>query len=82
MLEGEEDATEDDEQHSGFATALNRSGLINLSLPFIAFFRTVEPKARTLPLVIHHRDKIVEAVCSALKSNQKDVELSGETILE
>lgn len=81
MLEGEEEAGED-ETHSLFGTALARSSLINLSLPFLAFSRPVQPKARSLPLVIHHRQAIVEAICSVLRSSSKEVELCGETILE
>lgn len=81
MLEGEDEAGED-ETHSLFGTALGRSSLINLSLPFIAFSRSIEPKTRSLPLVIHHREVIVEAVCSALRSSAHDIELCGETILE
>jgi U3 small nucleolar RNA-associated protein 20 len=81
MLEGEEEAGTD-ETHSLFAHSLSRSALINLSLPFIAFSRNVEPKARSLPLVIHHRHAIVTAICSAMRGAQKDVELCGEAILE
>jgi U3 small nucleolar RNA-associated protein 20 len=81
MLEGEDEAGED-ETHSLFGTALGRSSLINLSLPFIAFSRSIEPKTRSLPLVIHHREAIVEAVCRVLRSSAHDIELCGETILE
>lgn len=81
MLEGEEEA-EGDETHSLFGTALGRSALINLTLPFIKFSRQVEPRSRSLPLVIHHREKIVGAICEALKGPQAEVELCGEAILE
>lgn len=82
MLEGEDDDSKDDETHSLFAHSLQTSQLINLTLPFIAFSRSVSSKARSLPLVIHHRQAIVQAVCEALKGNQHDVELCGEAILE
>lgn len=81
MLE-DEAAAGDDETHSLFAHALATSQQLNLSLPFIAFSRQVEPKSRSLPLVTHHREAIVAAVCSALRSPQADVALSGEHILE
>lgn len=81
MLEGEEEAA-DDQTHSLFGTGLQRSALINLTLPFIKFFRAVEPRSRSLPLVIHHREMIVGAICEALKGPQHDVELCGESILE
>lgn len=82
MLEGEDETTKDDQTHSLFAHALQTSQLINLTLPFLKFSRSIEPKARSLPLVIHHRAAIVQAVCEALKGNQHDVELCGEAILE
>lgn len=81
MLEGEDQAG-DDEAHSLFSHALAASAQLNLSLPFIAFSRSVEPKARSLPLVIHHRQAIIHAICSALKRPHSEVELSGEHILE
>lgn len=81
MLEDEAQAG-DDETHSLFAHALATSAQLNLSLPFIAFSRQVEPKARSLPLVIHHREAIVAAVCAALRGPETAVALSGEHILE
>ncbi len=81
MLEREEEA-EGDDQHSLFGNALANTQLINLSLPFIAFSRNIEPKTRSLPLVVHHRHAIVQAICYALKGSKRDVELCGEHILE
>lgn len=81
MLEGEEDA-DGNEAHSLFGHALAQSQLNNLSLPFVAFYRKVESKSRSLPLVVHYRNDIVEAICLALRADQKDVELCGQTILE
>ncbi|KAI5475348.1 Armadillo-type fold domain containing protein [Pseudohyphozyma bogoriensis] len=81
MLE-DEAAGVDDETHSLFGHALATSALLNLSLPFTAFSRVVEPKSRSLPLVIHHRDAIVTAICAALRAKQSDLELSGEHILD
>lgn len=81
MLEGD-DAAGVDETHSLFAHALTTSALLNLSLPFIAFSRSIEPKARSLPLVIHHRQAIVAAICSTLRGKKNDVELCGEQVLE
>ncbi|GAA5956052.1 hypothetical protein JCM21900_002578 [Sporobolomyces salmonicolor] len=81
MLEGEEEA-KDDEMHSLFGHALQQSLLINLSLPFGRFFKKVEKSARSLPLVVHFRKDLVEAVCEVLAGPTKDVELCGETILD
>ncbi|KAK4705352.1 hypothetical protein P7C70_g863, partial [Phenoliferia sp. Uapishka_3] len=81
MLE-DEAAAGDDETHSLFAHALATSAQLNLSLPFIAFSRAVESKSRSLPLVIHHREVIVQAVCSALRGPQVDVALCGEHIMD
>lgn len=80
MLEGDEEGV--DESHSLFSHALSTSALLNLSLPFIAFSRSIEPKARSLPLVIYNRQAIVEAICIALRGKKGDVELCGEGILE
>lgn len=81
MLEGE-DAGGVDESHSLFAHALTTSALLNLTLPFIAFSRSLYTKARSLPLVIYHRHAIVQAICLALQGKKADVELCGEQILE
>ncbi|KAK4055206.1 U3 snoRNP protein [Microbotryomycetes sp. JL201] len=83
MLEGEDEAlATDNEAHSLFGHALAQSHLNNLSLPFVKFYRAVEPKARSLPLVVHYRDDIVLAICSSLTLPLHDVELCGETILD
>ncbi|KAM0793473.1 hypothetical protein ACM66B_000915 [Microbotryomycetes sp. NB124-2] len=83
MLEGEDEAlAQDNEAHSLFGHALAQSHLNNLSLPFVKFYRSVEPKARSLPLVVHYRDDIVDAICSSLTLPLTDVELCGETILD
>jgi U3 small nucleolar RNA-associated protein 20 len=81
MLEGEEEA-EDDAMHSLFGHALAQSQLINLSLPFVRFSKKVEKWSRSLPLVIHYRRELIEAVCDALNGGIKDAELLGESILE
>jgi len=81
MLEREEEA-EGDDQHSLFGHALANTQLINLSLPFIAFSRSIEPKTRSLPLVVHHRHAIVQAICYAMRASKREVELCGEHILE
>ncbi|GAA5862548.1 hypothetical protein JCM1840_004222 [Sporobolomyces johnsonii] len=81
MLEGEDEA-KDDEMHSLFGHALQQSLLINLSLPFGRFSKKVEKSARSLPLVVHFRKDLVEAVCEVLAGPTKDVELCGETILD
>ncbi|KAM0753788.1 hypothetical protein T439DRAFT_163472 [Meredithblackwellia eburnea MCA 4105] len=81
MLEREDEAG-DDNSHSLFANALNTTALLNLSIPFVSFSRSVEPKARSLPLVIHHRSAIVQAICVALSAPQPDLELSAENILD
>lgn len=70
------------ETHSLFSHALNASCLLNLSLPFIAFYRSLEPKCRSLPLVIHNRDTIVKIICATLRGPTTQVELCGETLLE
>ncbi|GAA5969246.1 hypothetical protein JCM11641_007524 [Rhodosporidiobolus odoratus] len=81
MLEGEEEA-EDDTMHSLFGHALAQSQLINLSLPFVRFSKKVEKWTRSLPLVVHFRKEITEAVCEAMSSGTKDLELLGETLLD
>ncbi|BGP21593.1 armadillo-type fold domain containing protein [Rhodotorula toruloides] len=81
QLEGEDDAQEDD-MHTLFGHALQQSQLIDLSLPFGRFSRKVDRWSRSLPLVVHYREEIVEAVCEVLSSGSKDVELCGETILD
>ncbi|GAA6006564.1 hypothetical protein JCM10207_004975 [Rhodosporidiobolus poonsookiae] len=81
MLEGEDDA-DDDSMHSLFGHALTQSQLLNLSLPFVRFTKKVEKWTRSLPLVVHFRKEIVEAVCEALSNGAKDVELLGETVLD
>lgn len=72
----------DDETHSLFYHALSASCLLNLSLPFIAFYRSIESKSRSLPLVIHHKEFIIKIICSSLRAPTAQVELCGETILE
>lgn len=81
MLEGEDEGKED-EMHSLFGHALHQSLLINLSIPFNRFNRNIEKSARSLPLVVHFRKEIVEAVCETLAGPSNEVELCGETILE
>ncbi|GAA5897320.1 hypothetical protein JCM6882_001857 [Rhodosporidiobolus microsporus] len=81
MLEGEDEA-EDDAMHSLFGHALAQSQLINLSLPFVRFSKKVEKWSRSLPLVLHFRQELVEAVCEALSSGTHEVELLGETLLD
>ncbi|EGU13301.1 hypothetical protein RTG_00465 [Rhodotorula toruloides ATCC 204091] len=81
QLEGEDEAQEDD-MHTLFGHALQQSQLIDLSLPFGRFSRKVDKWSRSLPLVVHYKKEIVEAVCEALSSGSKDVELCGETILD
>ncbi|GAA5886649.1 hypothetical protein JCM16303_001398 [Sporobolomyces ruberrimus] len=81
MLEGEDEGKED-EMHSLFGHALHQSLLINLSIPFNRFNRKIEKSARSLPLVVHFRKEIVEAVCETLAGPSNEVELCGETILD
>ncbi|GAA5834879.1 hypothetical protein JCM11251_002051 [Rhodosporidiobolus azoricus] len=81
MLEGEDEA-EDDTMHSLFGHALAQSQLINLSLPFVRFSKKVEKWSRSLPLVVHFRKELVEAVCEALSNGMHDTELLGETVLD
>ncbi|KAJ8296970.1 U3 small nucleolar RNA-associated protein 20 [Rhodotorula toruloides] len=81
QLEGEDEAQEDD-MHTLFGHALQQSELIDLSLPFGRFSRKVDKWSRSLPLVVHYKKEIVEAVCEVLSSGSKDVELCGETILD
>jgi U3 small nucleolar RNA-associated protein 20 len=81
MLEGEEEGKED-EMHSLFGHALQQSLLINLSIPFNRFNRKIEKSTRSLPLVVHFRKEIVEALCEVLAGPSNEVELCGETILE
>lgn len=80
-IEGE-DAAGVDETHSLFSHSLGASCLLNLTLPFIAFFRLLEPRSRSLPLVVYHREAIVKTICSTLRGKTSDVELCGESILE
>ncbi|BGP36520.1 U3 snoRNP protein [Rhodotorula kratochvilovae] len=81
MLEGEDEADADD-MHTLFGHALQQSQLINLSLPFIRFTRTVERMSRSLPLVVHYRRELIEAVCELLSSGSKELELAGESVLD
>ncbi|GAA5994163.1 hypothetical protein JCM5350_006337 [Sporobolomyces pararoseus] len=81
MLEGEEEGRED-EMHSLFGHALHQSLLINLSIPFNRFNRKIEKSTRSLPLVVHFRKEIVEAICEVLAGPSHEVELCGETILD
>ena len=80
-LEGD-DAGGVDETHSLFSHSLGASCLLNLTLPFIAFFRSLEPLSRSLPLVVHHRENIVKTICATLRASPASVELCGESILE
>ncbi|GAA6011855.1 hypothetical protein JCM11491_000772 [Sporobolomyces phaffii] len=81
MLEGEDEGKED-EMHSLFGHALQQSLLINLSIPFNRFNRKIEKWTRSLPLVVHFRKDIVEALCEVLAGPSHEVELCGETILD
>lgn len=80
-LEGD-DADGVDETHSLFSHSLGASCLLNLTLPFISFFRSLEPCSRSLPLVIHHRERIIKTICATLRGPAASVELCGETILD
>ncbi|GAA5945352.1 hypothetical protein JCM3775_002195 [Rhodotorula graminis] len=81
MLEGE-DIAEGDDMHTLFGHALQQSQLINLSLPFVRFSRKVERMSRSLPLVVHYRRDLVQAICEVLSGGSKEVELAGETVLD
>ncbi|GAA5903256.1 hypothetical protein JCM8208_002254 [Rhodotorula glutinis] len=81
MLEGE-DVADGDDMHTLFGHALQQSQLINLSLPFVRFSRKVERMSRSLPLVVHYRRDLVQAVCEVLSGGSKEVELAGETVLD
>lgn len=81
MLESEDEA-EDDATHSLFGHALANSAQLNLSLPFARFYKALEPLSRSLPLVVHHRERIVKQLCQALLAPRNEIELAGETILE
>ena len=80
-LEGD-DAGGVDETHSLFSHSLGASCLLNLTLPFIAFFRSLEPLSRSLPLVVYHRENIIKTICATLRASPASVELCGESILE
>ena len=81
MLESEDEA-EDDPTHSLFGHALANSVELNLSLPFVKFYRATEPLSRSLPLVVHHKERIVRQICQALTAPRNEIDLAGETILE
>lgn len=49
-----------------FASALQDASLGNLSIPFNKLYRTIEPWSRSLPLLVHHKEKIIDACCAAL----------------
>ncbi|KAK4057573.1 U3 snoRNP protein [Microbotryomycetes sp. JL221] len=81
----DEDEDDDDERNSRtlFGQALRQSQLNNLSLPFVMLCRKLEPKTRSLPLVVHYKHDIVYELCSSLSQQPlKDIELCGQTVLD
>lgn len=69
-------------QQTLFGTALESTTLLNLSRPFVTFWRKTEKISKSLPLVVHHRDEIVDALCEGLRAPPGDLLLVGETLLE
>lgn len=49
-----------------FSSALKNATLENLSIPFTKLYRTIEPITRSLPLLLHHKDQVINACCAAL----------------
>ncbi|KDN51355.1 hypothetical protein K437DRAFT_233377 [Tilletiaria anomala UBC 951] len=49
-----------------FGTALATWRELNLSSPFVNFLRIALPKAQSLPLLLHHRDELVDALIGLL----------------
>lgn len=50
-----------------FSQALSRAALSDLSLPLQQLNRRVAKLSRSLPLLVHHREEVVEAVCRTLR---------------
>ncbi|EGG04265.1 uncharacterized protein MELLADRAFT_108574 [Melampsora larici-populina 98AG31] len=49
-----------------FSPALKNATLENLSIPFTKLYRNIEPITRSLPLLLHHKDQVIDACCAAL----------------
>ena len=66
------DAMDEDEEASSslyktrFGDALQIWRELNMSLPFIDFTQQASPLASSLPLLIHHRDELVELILTKL----------------
>ncbi|KAG0148535.1 hypothetical protein CROQUDRAFT_75385 [Cronartium quercuum f. sp. fusiforme G11] len=55
-----------------FSSALQDASLDNLSTPFAKLHRRIEPLSRSLPLLVHHKEQVIDACCTALTIQTSD----------
>ncbi|PWN28722.1 hypothetical protein BDZ90DRAFT_217753 [Jaminaea rosea] len=67
---------------TAFGSALNAWSELNLTVPFVALLRSISQQSLSLPLLIHYRSSIVEALCSTLLTRESDSHLAYEPVLD
>lgn len=67
---------------TAFGSALNAWRELNLTLPFQEVLRRVQNKSLSLPLILHHRASIADALCAALATKAPDSHLAYEPVLD
>ena len=69
-------------QSTAFGTALQEWNELNLSLPFQAFYERVAPMSRSLVLLLHHRDAVVQTIDAALTFQTPQSWLAWDALLD
>ncbi|GAA94920.1 uncharacterized protein L969DRAFT_89878 [Mixia osmundae IAM 14324] len=64
--EGEASTSTKQSSETPFSKQLASLVLLNTTTPFVIFSRQVAPASRSLPLIVHHRHRIVKSIVDAL----------------
>ncbi|CAO1637187.1 unnamed protein product [Parajaminaea phylloscopi] len=67
---------------TAFGSALTAWRELNLTVPFQEVLRKVQYKSLSLPLILHHREAIVDALVEALSSKKIDAHLAYEPVFD
>ena len=70
-----------DEAETGsyFVAGLEKWTELNLTIPFVEFLKDVEPKAQSLPQIVHHQQEILDLLLEVI--SRQDA-LSLDALLE
>ncbi|CEH17868.1 DRIM (Down-regulated in metastasis)-like proteins [Ceraceosorus bombacis] len=67
---------------TSFGRALTGWRELNLSLPFTSFAQQAAPLAQTLPLLLHHREKVSSLLADLLTSHHPDAWLAYDAAID